>query len=142
MRDIDVVVTGVGPVSAIGCGRNEFWEALVGGQHGFAPRHRLLALQAPAPRTVCVAGESAQDAPEPGPQGLAVVRPAGQRRELGLLNQILGLMLVPHQAPRESPQEIGVLDQVGSGEGVGSGLHRLQSHHGAGIELTWNPFSW
>jgi 3-oxoacyl-[acyl-carrier-protein] synthase II len=32
-----VVVTGVGPVSAIGCGRNEFWDALVAGRHGFGP---------------------------------------------------------------------------------------------------------
>ena len=32
-----VVVTGVGPVSAIGCGRNEFWDALTAGQHGFGP---------------------------------------------------------------------------------------------------------
>jgi 3-oxoacyl-[acyl-carrier-protein] synthase II len=32
-----VVVTGVGPVSAIGCGRNEFWDALIAGRHGFGP---------------------------------------------------------------------------------------------------------
>lgn len=30
-----VVITGVGPVSAIGSGRNEFWSALTNGQHGF-----------------------------------------------------------------------------------------------------------
>ncbi len=33
----NVVITGVGPVSAIGSGRNEFWSALVAGTHGFAP---------------------------------------------------------------------------------------------------------
>ena len=33
----DVVVTGVGPVSAVGCTRNEFWNALVDGRHGFGP---------------------------------------------------------------------------------------------------------
>jgi 3-oxoacyl-[acyl-carrier-protein] synthase II len=32
-----VVVTGVGPVSAIGTGRNEFWDALLAGRHGFGP---------------------------------------------------------------------------------------------------------
>jgi 3-oxoacyl-[acyl-carrier-protein] synthase II len=32
-----VVVTGVGPVSAIGCGRNEFWDALIAGRHGIGP---------------------------------------------------------------------------------------------------------
>jgi 3-oxoacyl-[acyl-carrier-protein] synthase II len=32
-----VVVTGSGPVSAIGCGRNEFWDALVAGRPGFGP---------------------------------------------------------------------------------------------------------
>lgn len=31
------VVTGVGPVSAIGSGRNAFWDALVEGRHGFGP---------------------------------------------------------------------------------------------------------
>jgi 3-oxoacyl-[acyl-carrier-protein] synthase II len=34
---LGVVVTGVGPVSAIGCGRNAFWEALLAGRHGFGP---------------------------------------------------------------------------------------------------------
>ena len=33
----NVVVTGVGPVSAIGSGRNEFWSALIAGCHGFGP---------------------------------------------------------------------------------------------------------
>lgn len=34
---IPVVITGVGPVSAIGTGRNDFWAALTSGQHGFGP---------------------------------------------------------------------------------------------------------
>jgi len=34
---VPVVVTGTGPVSAIGSGRNEFWEALVAGRPGFGP---------------------------------------------------------------------------------------------------------
>ncbi|MFQ5491846.1 MAG: beta-ketoacyl-[acyl-carrier-protein] synthase family protein [Phycisphaerae bacterium] len=37
MANIPVVVTGVGPLSAIGCGRNEFWNALLEGRHGFGP---------------------------------------------------------------------------------------------------------
>lgn len=32
-----VVVTGVGPISAIGCGRDELWESLCAGRHGFGP---------------------------------------------------------------------------------------------------------
>lgn len=32
-----VVVSGLGPISAIGCGRNEFWDALIAGRHGFGP---------------------------------------------------------------------------------------------------------
>ncbi|MCA8942142.1 MAG: beta-ketoacyl-[acyl-carrier-protein] synthase family protein [Planctomycetes bacterium] len=32
-----VVITGVGPVSAIGCGREPFWESLLAGRHGFGP---------------------------------------------------------------------------------------------------------
>lgn len=32
---VPVVVTGVGPISAIGCGADEFWESLAAGRHGF-----------------------------------------------------------------------------------------------------------
>lgn len=34
---VPVVVTGIGPVSAIGSGRDEFWDALVAGRPGFGP---------------------------------------------------------------------------------------------------------
>jgi len=37
MANVPVVVTGLGPVTAIGCGRNAFWEALVAGRPGFGP---------------------------------------------------------------------------------------------------------
>lgn len=33
----NAVVTGLGPISAIGSGRNEFWSALMEGRHGFGP---------------------------------------------------------------------------------------------------------
>jgi 3-oxoacyl-[acyl-carrier-protein] synthase II len=36
-RNPNVVVTGLGPLSAIGSGRNEFWSALMAGRHGFGP---------------------------------------------------------------------------------------------------------
>jgi 3-oxoacyl-[acyl-carrier-protein] synthase II len=32
-----VFITGLGPVSAIGSGRNAFWDSLVAGRHGFGP---------------------------------------------------------------------------------------------------------
>jgi 3-oxoacyl-[acyl-carrier-protein] synthase II len=35
MLNTPVVVTGLGPISAIGCGREEFWSSLVAGRHGF-----------------------------------------------------------------------------------------------------------
>ena len=37
MTGIQAVVTGVGPVSAVGSGRNAFWDALLAGRHGFGP---------------------------------------------------------------------------------------------------------
>jgi 3-oxoacyl-[acyl-carrier-protein] synthase II len=37
MERIPAVVTGLGPISAIGCGRTAFWEALLAGRHGFGP---------------------------------------------------------------------------------------------------------
>lgn len=37
VEKVDAVITGLGPISAIGCGRQDFWQALVAGQHGFGP---------------------------------------------------------------------------------------------------------
>lgn len=45
---VDVVVTGLGPVSAIGSGRNAFWEALTRGQHGFGPITHCDVSQSPS----------------------------------------------------------------------------------------------
>jgi 3-oxoacyl-[acyl-carrier-protein] synthase II len=36
-RSIPAVVTGLGPITAIGCGRDAFWDALLAGRHGFGP---------------------------------------------------------------------------------------------------------
>jgi len=36
-REREVLVTGLGPISAIGCGRLAFWESLKSGRHGFGP---------------------------------------------------------------------------------------------------------
>ncbi len=36
MSTIPVIVTGLGPVSSIGCGKNEFWQSLSTGKHGFS----------------------------------------------------------------------------------------------------------
>ena len=32
-----VVITGIGPISAVGCSRNQFWDALIDGVAGFGP---------------------------------------------------------------------------------------------------------
>ncbi len=45
-----VVVTGVGPVSAIGTGREAFWNALVAGKHGF--RHITLCDASESPSKI------------------------------------------------------------------------------------------
>lgn len=37
MGGVAAVVTGLGPVSAIGSGRTAFWDALVAGRHGIGP---------------------------------------------------------------------------------------------------------
>ncbi len=37
MSSIPVVITGVGPISAIGCGHENFWQSLISGKHGFSP---------------------------------------------------------------------------------------------------------
>src|SRR5919201_146588 len=43
-----VVVTGLGPVSAIGSGRNDFWTALTSGRHGFGSITLCDASQSPS----------------------------------------------------------------------------------------------
>jgi len=37
MKNISTAITGLGPVSAIGCGAEPFWKSLVKGRHGFGP---------------------------------------------------------------------------------------------------------
>lgn len=37
MPNVPAVITGLGPVSAIGCGREAFWSALTAGRPGFGP---------------------------------------------------------------------------------------------------------
>src|SRR5262245_10252512 len=37
MSNVAAVITGLGPVSAIGCGREAFWSALIAGRAGFGP---------------------------------------------------------------------------------------------------------
>lgn len=43
-----VVVTGLGPVSAIGSGRNAFWTSLMEGRHGFGPITLCDAAESPS----------------------------------------------------------------------------------------------
>jgi len=37
MQSIPVAISGVGPISAVGCGKEKFWRALLAGEHGFGP---------------------------------------------------------------------------------------------------------
>src|SRR5687768_1770433 len=48
MSAMPVVITGLGPVSAIGCGKTAFWESLVAGRHGFGPITRCDVSQSPS----------------------------------------------------------------------------------------------
>jgi 3-oxoacyl-[acyl-carrier-protein] synthase II len=48
MSQISAVITGLGPVSAIGIGREKFWKALVDGRHGFSPITRCDTSRSPS----------------------------------------------------------------------------------------------
>lgn len=66
-----VVVTGIGPVSAVGCGREPFWEALVEGRPGFGP----ITLCDPGDSSSKVAAEVKKfDLQEYLPRGKALAR--------------------------------------------------------------------
>jgi 3-oxoacyl-[acyl-carrier-protein] synthase II len=53
---VPVVVTGVGPISAIGCGAEEFWESLLAGRHGFGSITLCDASRSPSKIAAEVAG--------------------------------------------------------------------------------------
>ena len=61
MSGCRAVITGLGPVSAIGTGVGAFWEALVAGRSGTRPLTRC----APPRRGCAVAAEVADPAPLP-----------------------------------------------------------------------------
>jgi len=48
MSRIAAVVTGLGPVTAVGCGGRRFWEALMEGRHGFSPITRCDVSRSPS----------------------------------------------------------------------------------------------
>lgn len=66
MFRIPAVITGVGPISAIGCGRRPFWEALLAGRHGFGPITLCDANASPAKIAAEVKGFDLDDYVESG----------------------------------------------------------------------------
>lgn len=48
MLKVSAVITGLGPISAIGCGRETFWQALISGKHGFGPITRCDVSNSPS----------------------------------------------------------------------------------------------
>lgn len=88
MQPRSVVVTGVGPVSAIGCGREAFWEALVAGRHGFGPITLCDATSSPSRIAAEVKGFTLEDFVQ---GGRAMARQMPRPVQLALASAVLAL---------------------------------------------------
>ena len=101
-----VVVTGIGPVSAIGCGRDDFWNALIEGRHGFAP----LTLCDPDCSSSKVAAEVKGfrlDRYVAG--GRVMARHLSRPTQLALAASVLALHDAQLDLDRIAPERLGVL---------------------------------
>lgn len=83
-----VVVTGLGPVSAVGCGREVFWNALTQGQSGFGPLTLCDASESPSQVAAEVRGFELKDYL---PRGRALARMNPRPAQFALASAALAL---------------------------------------------------
>ena len=124
MRD-SVVVTGLGPVSAIGCGRDAFWEALCAGRPGFGPITLCDAGDSPSKVAAEVKGFALADYID---SGKVLARHMPRPTQLALAAAVLALHDAEIDLDACDPDRIGEDAQV-SGEHIGFGDHQLQRCH-------------
>ncbi len=106
MNDTDVVVTGVGPVSAIGSGAEVFWSALVEGRSGIGP---ITLCSTSGSRSKIAAEVRDFDLGRIVPRGRALARRAPRAVQLGLAAAALALGDADLGSDRTDPESIGIV---------------------------------
>ncbi|MCA9797349.1 MAG: beta-ketoacyl-[acyl-carrier-protein] synthase II, partial [Candidatus Eremiobacteraeota bacterium] len=117
-----VVVTGLGPVSAVGCGKETFWQALTQGKAGFGPITLFDPVDSPSKVAAEVKDFALQDYL---PRGKALARMHARPSQFALASAALAL----------EDAGLSQFDHETAGLAVGTGL--------ANIELvlkTWNLY--
>lgn len=125
-----VVVTGVGPVSAIGCGREAFWDALCAGRPGFGPITLCDASASPSKVAAEVKGFRLEDYVE---GGRAMARHTPRPAQLALAAAILALHDAELDLDACDPDRLGI--HVGTSIGNLATVFDLQERRLAGREL-------
>jgi 3-oxoacyl-[acyl-carrier-protein] synthase II len=107
-----VVVTGIGPVSAIGCDRNAFWDALLAGRSGVGPITLCDAAALPSRIAAQVPGFALERYLE---NGAALARHTPRTNQFALAAAVLALHDAEIDLDAHDPDRLGL--QVGTGLG-------------------------
>lgn len=131
-RRIAPVVTGVGPVSALGTGVEPFWRALVSGQSGT----RRLTRLAPSRRGCAVAAEV--DAPSP-----VELDPANPQPRSVQLALAAARLAIADAALDADPERVGVVVGIGVGnlDLIETALDKVRSGERLAPSVAFRAFS-
>jgi 3-oxoacyl-[acyl-carrier-protein] synthase II len=130
LRGIPVVVTGLGPVSAIGCGRNAFWDALEAGRHGVGPITLCDTELSPSKIGTEVKGFHLDTYVE---KGAVLGRHTPRPVQLALAASVLALHDAELDLDACDPDRLGI--HVGTSVGNIGDMFRLRDHAGPGGKL-------
>ena len=130
MSNVPVVITGLGPVSAIGSGRNAFWDALEGGRHGFGPITLCDTEASPSKIGAEVKGFHLDTYVE---NGAVLARHTPRPIQLALAASVLALHDAELDLDACDPDRLGI--HVGTSVGNIGDMFRLRDHAGPGGKL-------
>ncbi len=130
MSNVRVVVTGLGPVSAIGCGRNAFWDALESGRHGIGPITLCNTRDSPSKIGAEVKDFHLDTYVE---KGAVLGRHTPRPVQLALAASVLALHDAELDLDACNPDRLGI--HVGTSVGNIGDMFRLRDHAGPGGKL-------
>lgn len=112
---IPAVVTGLGPITAIGRGREAFWDALTAGRHGFGPITLCDVSRCPSK----IGAEIPDfDLGDHLPRGRALARRTPRPVQLALAAASLALEDAGLEPGRFDPRRVGVVVGTSMGSGI------------------------
>ena len=119
-------MTGVGPISAIGAGREDFWDALVAGRHGFGPITLCDDSESPS-KVAAEVKDFRMD--HYVRRGTGLARHTPRPTQLALGSAILALHDAELDLDACDPNRLGV--HVGTGIGTVDTVLRMREKYGA-----------